>query len=175
MFIEVILPILSLAIALLTFIIAYIVYYDNSKGDVIVYLKVDLERQGLILLIIQNIGKGIAQDIKFYGAESINVNSSGVDIGALKVGTPILFPNEKLVYSLGVYHELKNNELAIPLKINITFFSKFAFYPFKRKLKNQTILDINSFKGLDIGQPIFQNEIRDSLKEISKSLKKMSS
>ena len=64
-----ILTISTFIIGLLTFVIAYIVYFNNSKGDVVVYAKVDMSRQGIILLIIHNIGKGIAQDIKFSGTD----------------------------------------------------------------------------------------------------------
>lgn len=172
--INLVLPILSLIIGLLTFIIAYIVYFNNSKGDVVVYAKVDLDRQGLILLIIQNIGKGIAQNIKFTGTESILKNSSDFDIGAFKAGTPILFPDEKLIYCLGTYPSLKESLPNEPIKITITFHSKIALYPYKRKIKNVVTIDINAFSGLDIGESIFQKEVRTSLKEISSSLQKMS-
>lgn len=167
------LEILSLVVALLTLIIAYIVYFNNSKGDVVVYVKVDLDRQGIILLIIQNIGKGIAQNIKFSGTESILKNSPGIDIGAFKVGTPILFPDEKLIYTLGTYPGLKESLPNEPIKIIITFHSKIALYPYKRKIKNVVTIDINAFGGVDIGEPIFQRDVRTSLKEISSSLKKM--
>jgi len=69
-----ILTIATFIIGLLTFVIAYIVYFNNSKGDVVVYAKVDMSRQGIILLIIHNIGKGIAQDIKFSGTDFILKN-----------------------------------------------------------------------------------------------------
>lgn len=172
--INIVLPILSLIIGLLTFIIAYIVYYNNTVGDVVVYAKVDLERQGLILLVIHNIGKGIAQDIQYKGAEAISKNSSGYDIGALISGTPILFPDEKLIYSLGMYHTLKKSLDNQRLEIDISFYSKTAFQLYKRRIKNQVILDINAFSGVDIGEPIFQSEVKKSLREISASLKKIS-
>lgn len=104
-----ILTISTFIIGLLTFVIAYIVYFNNSKGDVVVYAKVDMSRQGIILLIIHNIGKGIAQDIKFSGTDYLLKNSSDIDIGAFKVGTPILFPDEKLIYCLGTYPTLKKS------------------------------------------------------------------
>ncbi|MFW0004459.1 MAG: hypothetical protein AB8V35_03655 [Coxiella endosymbiont of Dermacentor nuttalli] len=172
---NIILAILTFIIGLLTFIIAYLVYFNNSKGDVVVYAKVDLDRQGLILLIIQNIGKGIAQDIKFTGTESILKNSLDVDIGAFKVGTPILFPEEKLIYCLGTYPKLKKSLPNHPIKITITFHSDIALYPYKRKIKNVVTIDIGAFSGFDIGESIFQREVRTSLKEISASLKKISS
>ena len=171
---DLILPILTFFIGILTFIIAYIVYFNNSKGDVVVYAKVDLDRQGIILLIIQNIGKGIAQNIKFTGTESILKNSSNIDIGAFKAGTPILFPDEKLIYCLGTYPRLKESLPNEPIKITITFHSKIALYPYKRKIKNIVTIDINAFSGVDIGESIFQKEVRTPLKEISSSLKKMS-
>lgn len=177
MFIDIIAAIVaffSLIVAIGSLIVTYIVYFNNSKGDVVVYTKVDLDRQGLILLVIHNIGKGIAQDITYNGTESIIKNSSGYDIGAFISGTPILFPDEKLIYSLGMYHNLKNTLPDHPIELDIHFRTKIALYPYRRKIKNAVTIDINAFSGVDIGESIFQKDVRTSLKEISSSLKKMS-
>ncbi|HCD60934.1 hypothetical protein ACSVHK_08020 [Acinetobacter nosocomialis] len=170
-----ILTIATFIIGLLTFVIAYIVYFNNSKGDVVVYAKVDMSRQGIILLIIHNIGKGIAQDIKFSGTDFILKNVSDIEIGAFQVGTPILFPDEKLIYCLGTYPILKKSLPDHPLKISITFHSKIALYPYKRKIKNVVTVDINAFSGVDISESTFEREVRKSLNEIASSLRKMSS
>src|SRR5690554_4107376 len=105
------LEILTLITALLSLIVAYIVYYNNSIGDVVVYAQIDKRRQTIINLIIHNIGKGIAKDIKFicptgipekaYGISGLNESLKLYDSGAFVNGLPILFPDEKLVYSWG--------------------------------------------------------------------------
>ena len=59
------LEILTLIIALLSLVVTYIVYYNNSIGDIVVYAQIDKSRKTIINLVIHNIGKGIAKDIKF--------------------------------------------------------------------------------------------------------------
>ncbi|RZG45760.1 hypothetical protein [Acinetobacter wuhouensis] len=177
--------ILTLIIALLSLIVAYIVYYNNSIGDVVVYAQVDKRRQTIINLIIHNIGKGIAKDIQFicpkgipkkaYGISGLSEPLKHYDSGAFINGLPILFPDEKLVYSWGQYGGLKEALNGEPLEIEITFFSRSNFQLIRRKIKNRVVIDPTAFEGVDISESSFENEVKQSLKDIAKSLKNMSS
>lgn len=176
--------ILSLIVALTSLIVAYIVYYNNSIGDVVVYAKVDLTRPTMINLVIHNIGKGIARDIKFasptgipekaYGITGLSDPKKNYESGALISGLSILFPDEKLVYSWGQFGGLKEALDNKPLEIEITFYSRTALQLCKRKIVNKVIINPMEFSDVDISEPTFQSEIKKSLKEISSSLKKMS-
>lgn len=177
--------VLSLVIALLSLIVAYIIYYNNSIGDVVVYAQVDRQRPTVINLIIHNIGKGIAKDIQFicprgipkkaYGLSGLTEPLKLYDSGAFINGLPILFPDQKLIYSWGQYSGLKEALNSMPLEIEITFFSRTNLQLIKRKIKNKTVIDPTAFEGVDISESSFEREVKISLKEIAKSLKKMSS
>lgn len=177
--------ILTLIIALLSLIVAYIVYYNNSIGDVVVYAQIDKRRQTVINLIIHNIGKGIAKDIKFicpngipkqaYGISGLSESLKLYDSGAFINGLPILFPDEKLVYSWGQYGGLKEALNGKPLEVEITFFSRTNLQIFKRKIKNKVVIDPTAFEGVDISESSFERDIKASLKDIAKSLKSMAS
>lgn len=176
--------ILTLIVALTSLTVAYIVYYNNSIGDVVVYAKVDLERPTVINLIIHNIGKGVARDIKFisptgipkkaYGITGLSDPKKNYESGALISGLSILFPDEKLVYQWGQFGGLKEALNNQPLEITITFYSRTALQIYKRKIVNKVTVNPMEFSGISISEPSFQTEIKKSLKEISSSLKKMS-
>jgi len=175
---------LSLIVALTSLIVAYIVYYNNSIGDVVVYAKVDLTRPTMINLVIHNIGKGVARDINFispngipekaYGIEGLSEPKKIYESGALVDGLTILFPDEKLVYSWGQFGGLEEALDRKPLEITITFYSRTALQICKRKIVNKVTVNPMEFSGISISEPSFQTEIKKSLKEISESLKKMS-
>lgn len=175
--------ILSLVIALLSLIVAYIVYYDNSTGDVVVYAQVDRKRPTIINLVIHNIGKGIARDIKFICLDGIPMAANGIsglkeplkiyETGALINGLPILFPDEKLVYSWGQFGGLKEALDGKPLEIEIIFSSRNSLQLMRRKIRNKLVIDITAFEGVDISTTIFEQEVKKSLQAIAKSLEKM--
>ncbi|WP_026438509.1 hypothetical protein [Acinetobacter towneri] len=179
------LEILTLITALLSLIVAYIVYYNNSIGDVVVYAQIDKRRQTIINLIIHNIGKGIAKDIKFicptgipekaYGISGLNESLKLYDSGAFVNGLPILFPDEKLVYSWGQYGGLKEALNGKPLEIEITFFSRTNLQLIRRKIKNKVAIDPTAFEGVDISESNFERDVKTSLKDIAESLKNMTS
>lgn len=175
--------ILSLVIALLSLIVAYIIYYDNSTGDVVIYAQVDRKRSTIINLVIHNIGNGIARDIKFICLDGIPKAANGIsglkeplkiyETGALVNGLPILFPDEKLVYSWGQFGGLKEALNGKPLEIEITFFSQNNLQLRRKKIRNKFVVDVTAFEGVDISTTPFEKDVKESLQAIAKSLKKM--
>lgn len=177
--------ILSLVIALLSLIVTYIVYRDNSTGDVVVYAQVDKKRPTIINLVIQNIGKGIAKDIQFSCVNGIPKKAYGIsrlekplkvyESGAFINGLPILFPNEKLVYSWGQLGGLKEALNGKPLNIEVIFFSRNSLQLRRKKTKNSFLIDVTSFEEVDISTTVFEQEVKLSLRAIAKSLEKIAS
>jgi len=174
----------SLVVAFFSLLVAYVVYVNNAVADVVVYAQPDPNRHSIINLIIHNIGKGTARDISFssingipkqaYGIQKLHEPIQIYDSGAFVKGLPILFPDEKLVFSWGQYGGLKEALGNTPLEIKITFYSPVPLQLFKRKFINNIILDPTNFEGVDISESSFQREIKTSLKDIATSLKKLS-
>lgn len=179
-----IVDILTFFVALLSLVVTFIVYHNNVVGDVVVYAQVDLERPSMINLVIHNIGKGIAKDISFicpdgipehaYGISGLSSPKKNYDSGAFISGLPILFPDEKLVYSWGQFGGLKEALNNRPLEITVTFYSPKTLTIFKRKTVAKQSIDPTIFSGVNISEPVFQNDIKKSLRDIANSLKKMS-
>lgn len=58
----------SLSIALITVmatVINYLFFRANVDPNIIIYVDTDEKRPSLILLVVENIGKGLARDISF--------------------------------------------------------------------------------------------------------------
>lgn len=172
----------SLVVAFFSLLVAYIVYFNNSIADVVVYSQPDPNRPSIINLIIHNIGQGTARDIRFtcsrgipkqaYGIVKLNEPLKTYESGAFINGLPLLYPNEKLIFSWGQYGGLKEALNGSPLEITITFFSPVPLQIFKRKFVNVVTLDPTNYEGVDISESNFQREVKESLKKIANSLTK---
>lgn len=172
--------ILTFAIALLSLIVAYAVYYNNSVADVVVYAQVDKKRPTVINLVVHNIGKGIARDIRFicpvgipkqaYGITGLEQPSKVYNSGAFINGFPILFPDEKLVYSWGQLGGLREALNGRPLELEVIFSSRNSLQLRKEKIKSKFVIDVTAFEGVDISESLFEKDVRESLKSMAKSL-----
>ncbi|GBL03319.1 hypothetical protein [Glaciecola sp. KUL10] len=67
-------------IAIASVLITNTVYRSNSDPDVIVYADLDLKRAGLLILIIKNIGKGPAVDIRISTSRPLPQEAFNSDI-----------------------------------------------------------------------------------------------
>lgn len=178
------LEIIALIIALPSLLVAYIVYYNNSIGDVVVYAQIDKRRQTIINIVIHNIGKGVARDIKFISPQGIPKAAFGItglkdpityyESGAFANGIPILFPDEKLIYTWGQYGGIKEALKGHPLQLEITFYSPTWLQIKSRKIKNKITVDPSIFEGVDISESSFEREVKAALKDIAKAIKELS-
>ena len=175
--------VISCTIALLSLIVTYIVYHNNSIADVVVYAQVDLARPTMINLVIHNIGKGIARDIQFVAEQGIPKQANGISKltdkkeiytnGAFVNGLPFLFPDEKLIYSWGQLGGLKEALSNQPLDIKVIFRSKLALQLWSRQLANNLKIDINSLEGISISEPVLHTEIKNKLEKIAAAITKL--
>ncbi|MEF9957271.1 MAG: hypothetical protein RSA22_00435 [Acinetobacter sp.] len=175
---------LSLVIAICSLIVTYVVYHKNSIADVVIYTQTDPNRPTIINLIVQNIGGGIAKNIRFdtpigmpraaYGISKLSEPVKFYESGIFVNGLPILYPNQKMIFTWGQYGGLKEALNGIPLEVSISFYSPVPLQFFKRKFINNIILDPIALEGTDISESS-ELSMKKSLKEISSSLKKMSS
>ncbi len=173
----------SIVIALVSLLVAYIVYRENAIADVVVYAQADLSRPSVINLVIHNIGKGTARDIEFITQDGIPKGAYGISKlsdpkevysnGAFVTGLPILFPGERLVFSWGQFGGLKEALNNMPLEIKIIFKTKLALQPWSQRKINKVKIDIGSFEGISIAQPLSHTEIKDKLEQIANAIAKL--
>ena len=76
------------------------------QPEVIVYVAADEARGQFLLLIIENIGKGVAKNIAFTPSKPIAIINRPPSKGPLATGIPFLAPGGKRVFIWGRYDDL---------------------------------------------------------------------
>jgi hypothetical protein len=144
----------------------------QAEPKVIVYVKDDLERRTILTIIIENIGRDIAYDVKFKASKPIPSGAFGMSIdnakpakemqeGPLIEGIPALGPGDRRVITWGQFGGLTKALGDDSIILDYTYWSG------KRLIKGQSKLEVRSYLGTDASQkPIVS--IAKSLEEISK-------
>lgn len=152
----------------------------SSQSDpcVILSLVHDLNQPTILQLVVKNIGTGLAHDVSFSLNRSIPQRAMGIDeqsaeitedmfSGPLISGIPALGPGETRVIDWGQYGGLKkalgNDKIIVSC----------IFYKNKKKLTPMICpVDIHSYSHT-VANPTPISKIADSLDELSKDLKHM--
>jgi len=144
----------------------------QAEPKVIVYVKNDLERRTILVIIIENIGRDIAYDVKFKASKPIPFLVFGMNCdnakpakvmqeGPLIDGIPSLGPGDRRVITWGQFGGLMKAIGEDSIILDYTYRSG------KRLIKGQSKLEVKSYLGTDASQnPILS--IARSIEEISK-------
>jgi hypothetical protein len=146
----------------------------QAEPKVIVYIKNDLERQTLLMIIIENIGRDIAYDVKFKSSKPIPYHAYGMSIdsakpanimkeGPLIEGIPALGPGDSREITWGQFGGLSKAIGDVPIILDYTYHSG------KRLIKGQSKLEVRSYLGTNASEKPFVTAVRN-LNELAKSL-----
>jgi len=160
----------------------------QSQNDpkVIVYVKHDANRPSLLVIVIENIGRDIAEDVKFTTSRQIPSEAWGVaspTTGPEKImedtafihGIPALGPGDPRVYTWGQYGGLSAALGENPVVVEYTYRRG------SRKFTGRSCLEVKSFGRLDASeapQAITAGavtKIADETRRIGCSLEKLES
>ena len=166
----------TVATALVTGLYTYFtmrLWRSQIEPKVIVYSRHDSDRRTILTIVISNIGRDIASDIRFSTDRPIPAQAYGLDPksaspaaemadGPLVKGIPSLGPGDSRVITWGQYGGLK---AALGNKsIEVTYTYRHG----KRKFSDKAQLEVDSYSGTDASEPPIVG-ISKSLKEIAKS------
>ena len=161
-------------------IINYLFFRSQIDPDVLVYVSPDERRPSLIILIIENIGRGLAKDISFTSSRPIPKKAYGIgddakvpenmDSGPLINGIPALAPGSKRIINWGQYGGLKKGIGDDVVEITVTYKSEGPLGIFKRHLKSICPVDIKSFEGADVSDNNWDKKSADQLEKIARIL-----
>jgi len=167
------------AIATASAAITYAVYRSSTDPEVIVYADTDKKRPSFIILIIENIGKGPAEDIKFETSRALPARAFSIGIpdkmpdtmesGPIVEGIPFLAPGQKLIVTWGQYGGLKKYIGDENIKVSANYKranSKFSI----RKLSSSSKLFVESFAQTDISDSNWDKKISETLEKTNKQL-----
>lgn len=160
--------------------IAFHAYRAQTDPDVIVYIQPDHKRPTIMLLIIENIGSGVAHDIEFslpsdFPKNAFGVSSTGksefepmID-GPLVNGVSSLPPKGRRTITWGQAGGLFDYMQGSPKDIRVSFKRKGGPYLYEERFSTVSTLEIDSFIQTDASK----TSIEAHLKDISETLKKI--
>ncbi len=177
----------SIVLALITVtatVINYFFFRTQIDPDVIVYVTPDVNRPSVILLVIENIGKGIAFDVSFSSNKSIPERAYGfkdakvpqpMSSGPFVTGIPALGPGAKRIIIWGQYGGLeKGLGDGGAVNVFIRFKRKNTILPGYKWHDNMCPIDIKSFEGTDASDSNWERKSSEALQSAAKSLKNLS-
>jgi hypothetical protein len=171
----------SVVLAIITVIATLINYYffrSQVDPNVIIYATLDFKRPTIILLIIENIGKGIALDVSFSSDRNIPEKAFGFEnakepdtmsIGPLITGIPFFAPGDKRIITWGQYGGLKKGIGNNPINVTIRYKRKRPILWGYKSYENICPIDIQSFESTDASDSNYEKKSSEALDRIAKS------
>jgi hypothetical protein len=165
--------------------ISYFLLRAQVDPEVIVYVKHDTMRPSLLSIVIENVGRGAAYDVKFALSRDIPANAWGIEKpsrratepmtqGPLITGIPLLAPGERRVINWGQYGGLHSALGTESVKVTASYSSKRHFPWDPADHVTESTLDVESFHRTDASRPPDLRQV-DALEEISKHAARVAS
>jgi len=150
----------------------------QSDPKVIVYVKHDFHRPSILMIVVENIGRDIAHDVKFVSSRPIPAHGWGIEkgdavtAGAMKGplvdGIPALGPNDSRQITWGQYGGLSQAIGPEPIRLEYTYTYQ------GRKYEGGTQLEVESYLGTDAAEPPALVAAK-GIKEIEKGVDRIAS
>lgn len=165
--------------------INYLFFRSQTDPEVIVYTSPDERRPSVIILVIENIGRGLAKNITFTSSKPLPHKAFGfgddaptprtMDYGPIINGIPSLGPHSKRIITWGQYGGLKKGIGDEIIDITISFRSDRIFGLGQRTHKVVCPIDIKSFAGTDASDYNWDKKVADQLEKIARTLEHVAS
>ncbi|WP_419937903.1 hypothetical protein [Candidatus Palauibacter sp.] len=164
-----VLPIASLAVATIAAFAAYLLFRVSSDPHVIVYVKHDRDRPTLLLLVIKNIGRGVAYGVKCELSRSIPRFAPGIRPtgkktaleemaeGPLISGVPALAPGEQRVLTWGQYGGLRDELGSNRVQVRALFEGGWLI---RTGHQAESVLEVTSFERTDAAESPAQAQVK---------------
>lgn len=175
----------TVVVGLITVIATAINYYilrSQVDPDVIVYATSDKTRPTIIVIVIKNVGKGLATNVRFDFSEPLVVvfgigdgtsNRRPIDSGPLIYGIPGLGPNAERLITWGQYGGLSSVYSDRTITVKVTYESEAIGIFGPEKHETVCYLDVRSFAGTDASDGRWDKHAADALKGIKSLLERV--
>lgn len=151
----------------------------QSEPKVIVYVKHDINRPSLLLIVVENIGRDIAHNVQFtfskpipalaWGRDSADaIQAASMINGPFISGIPALGPNDSREITWGQYGGLSKAIGDEPILVRYTYLHD------KRTFSGETRLEVESFCGTNASE-VPALIVAQGIKSINKSIESISS
>lgn len=155
-------------------VVSYLVYASQSHPDVVVYTEYDVKVPTIIFLVIANIGKSSARDVRFSSSRPIPEGAFGVTAdevsrrakkvfsnGPLIRGIPFLAPGAKRRIMWGQYPGLFATLGTDSIRIVATYRSRQNDILDWQEHKTESLVEVASYQTTEMGD-------NDALRKIAK-------
>jgi hypothetical protein len=162
-------------IAVSATIINYLFFRSQVDPHVIVYATPDDRRPSIIVLIIENIGKSVAKDVRFEFSKPFPQDAFGfenapqpqiLNKGPLFTGIPSLGPSAKRIITWGQYGGLGDGVI----DVTVRFKGDIPGSLFPKKYVVKCPLDIKSFEHTNASDQNWDKKSTEQLKRIADTL-----
>lgn len=171
---------LAVIAASVSAVVGYLIFRSQVDPQVIVYITLDDLRPTIILLNIENIGKGAARNVRFTVSKPLPAKAFGITEkeaqpfkpmeGVIVTGIPFLEPGGKRVFTWGQYGGLQKH-LGEGVSVKVTYEHRHLGWPLALKKTGTFPLEISTFAGMDVWDSNWGKAAADHLKDIASSLK----
>lgn len=163
--------------------INYFLYRSQVAPEVIVYVTADQRRPSIINLIIENIGKGVAKNIRFELSHPIPQKAFGFEnpplastmtAGPLISGIPALGPGARRVITWGQYGGL-HAALGDRVVLVTARYKADVKTPWDREdIVTESFLEVKSLELTDASDHNYDKVAAEQLKTIARALEQVS-
>jgi hypothetical protein len=174
------LSVVATLVAAFAAFVGYAGYRTQADPEVIVYAESDLQRAGIINLVIENIGRAPARRVSFETAADLpakvglRVSEAGLPQkmteGPLVRGIPFLPPGGKRVVTWGLYRDLKDALGSESILVVSTYSGRHIGIPWPIRLKTSCQLEVFSFEATDASDRNFSKQIADNIKGLRQAV-----
>lgn len=166
-------------------LINYLFFRSQIEPDVLIYVTPDERRPTIILLVITNVGNGLARDITFKADRPIPERAFGLGenvetprkmtSGPLITGIPSLGPGAKRVITWGQYGGLTKSIGDDVINVEVRYRCRRSICPGYKCKKAICPVDIRSFAGTNASDQNWDRKLYEEVKSISSVLQAISS
>jgi len=148
----------TLVVCVVTVVATVINYYvlrASLEPEIVVYPEHDEKRPSLIMLIIKNVGKGSAHNVRFYpqrpipsrawGIEKLTSEGKPFESGPIISGIPFLAAGSSRIIDWGQFGGLRDT-LNGEIRLSIQYYAKSPFGGF-RLITSDSVLEVKSFSA----------------------------
>lgn len=146
----------------------------NTDPKVLVYTVNDRERPGILMIVIENIGRDIAEGVRFTTDRPVPSRAFGMTIeeaqpselmrsGPLIDGIPALGPGDTRRITWGQFGGLRKALGGKPIRITVEYRRG------RHRFSSSSVLEVDSYEGTDASRTVLE-EIASNLNTIGQRL-----
>lgn len=182
--VSLILSIVSAVVSVAAVVVSYLAYASQIHPDVVVYTETDSRTPTVIYIVIHNVGKSAARDVRFSHSEKIPSDAFGIDAesaarypkkwfdsGPLIDGIPFLPAGGKRSIMWGQFAGIYSSVGDRTIRTKVRYRSRQNDFLDFQDHEGESQIEIASFKTTDAGDHDGLRRIAKALESIAKEMK----